>query len=380
MIYPEPGRDLDHGQGPARRRAMRGARGVVGHAAVLGLVVGSMLSPTPAWAQGDTEPEPSATGLLAEGRALMDEGKTSEACEKFSKSHELEAQADTLVELAGCREREGRTATAWLVYGKARDALNKANRRKRGDLIAERIAAIEAVLSKLTVVVSGGRPAGFAVTLDGRDLEQPQWGTTAPIDPGAHTVRASAPGMQPWEQTVDIGRESDAQTVTIPTLEPEKTAAVPAPVAPTPVKEEQPPPAGTKSPPPPPPPATSTAADPAMQRLGLFVGSAGLLAVGVGTYFGMQAYSKWGEREDHCPDGRCSAAAAEFGDQARSAARKANIGLGLGVVGLAAGASLLVVYSGSGEPSRDKSARPATVRVEPSVGTNGGGLLLGGAW
>jgi len=341
------------------------------------------LVPATAWGQGEEAPEVTPAGLVAEGRALMGEGKTTEACEKFSKSLEMAPDVDTRVELAGCREREGRTFTAWKLYVQARDELNKANRRKRGDLIGERAAALEAVLSKLTITVPEERPEGFAVELDGAALPPARWGATDPIDPGEHTIRATAPGKQAWEQRVEIGREADAKTVAIPALEDE-SSAVPAPVPPTPAPTEstEPPPKPEQPKPPPTPPPAPKPPDPAMQRLGLFVGSAGLLAVGVGGYFGLQAFSKWSEREDNCPNGKCTAAAAEFGDQAKSAARKANIGIGLGVIGLAAGASLIVVSAGDEAPPKPSARRTTspTVRVEPTVGMNGGGLSFGGAW
>ena len=71
------------------------------------------------------------------------------------------------------------------------------------------------------------------------------------------------------------------------------------------------------------------------------IGGVGIVALGVGGYFGARAFSKWSEREDNCAGG-CNSAAKSAGDDAKSAATIANIGIGLGVVAVGVGSYLVL--------------------------------------
>jgi hypothetical protein len=56
------------------------------------------------------------------------------------------------------------------------------------------------------------------VTRDGVTLDEAIWGTTLPVDPGDHLVRAEAPGYEPWSTSVSITRRGDTVTVKVPKL------------------------------------------------------------------------------------------------------------------------------------------------------------------
>src|SRR5262249_18506399 len=104
--------------GMARRRA-RGARsrslarallwtGLV----TLGLEVGlSVAVASVAWAVS-----PAAEAMFQEGKRLLSEGQTAEACARFASSFAIEASSGTLLNLALCHETQGKTATAWAEY------------------------------------------------------------------------------------------------------------------------------------------------------------------------------------------------------------------------------------------------------------------------
>jgi hypothetical protein len=97
-----------------------------------------------------------------------------------------------------------------------------------------RASAIEPKLSRLTIVVppSLAGTGGLTVQRDGDVMGRALWGTSVPVDAGKHTVHASAPGKQAWEQTVTVAREGARLTVTIPELEP-----APSPPPPDPAPE-----------------------------------------------------------------------------------------------------------------------------------------------
>ena len=62
-------------------------------------------------ALGDANPA-LAQSLFEEGRQLMSNGKFAEACPKFESSYKLDPAAGTLLNLAVCHEKVGRTAAA----------------------------------------------------------------------------------------------------------------------------------------------------------------------------------------------------------------------------------------------------------------------------
>src|SRR5262245_45288580 len=54
-----------------------------------------------------------AERFFLEGRASMKAGRYEEACARFAESQRFEPASGTLLNLAACREAQGRTATAW---------------------------------------------------------------------------------------------------------------------------------------------------------------------------------------------------------------------------------------------------------------------------
>ena len=59
------------------------------------------------------------------------------------------------------------------------------------------------------------------------------WGSAVPVDPGAHTVTATATGHKAWEMKIAVSEAGTTSTVKVPALEQQTTAAVTPVVAPT---------------------------------------------------------------------------------------------------------------------------------------------------
>lgn len=177
----------------------------------------------------------SADQLFQQGKALMAQGSVVEACQKFAESLALAHRGGTLLNLAVCREKEGRYATALRLFQQAREIALKAGGTEREQLARAHIEKIRTRLSWLTVrVVPGAELPDLVVQRDGEDLPRDRWNNVEAVDPGGHTVVATAPGHVRFDVTVVVGDAGDKQVVEIPALAPEAPPAAASPPPATP--------------------------------------------------------------------------------------------------------------------------------------------------
>ncbi len=159
-----------------------------------------------------------AEKLFQDGRQLFTDGEYDEACPKFEESYRLDPGTGTLLNMAACHDKQGKTATAWSEYELARQKLEQSgdDRLKFAQTESKRL---EAILSHLTVTVPEQAAVdGLEIRLDGTQLGEPLWGTRSPVDPGEHELVASAPGYETWTTEVNVSAESDDVVVEIPQL------------------------------------------------------------------------------------------------------------------------------------------------------------------
>jgi hypothetical protein len=293
-----------------------------------------------------------AESLFQEARKLMKQGALDRACPKFAESHRLAPRLGTLLNLATCHEKQGKTASAWAEFKEAA-ALARADQRKAREVYARQHAAdLEKKLSRVTVEVDA--PAeGTTVRLDGVEIGAAAWGTAVPVDPGTHELAASAPGRRAWSQSIVVEPGPSTLTVRVPALEREaaETATRQPPETPT-----------TRG-----PEADRTSDGSAQRTLGWVAIGAGAVALGVGTWFGVRTFDKQNESEDHCAGTACDQTGVDLRDEARTSATISTIGFAVGVAGVGAGVVLLLTAGGD-EPGARR------VWIAPGVGS----LSLGG--
>lgn len=186
-----------------------------------------LLTPRLASAQAETKAA-VADALYRQARDLMAAGKYDEACPKLAQSQQLDPATGTLLNLAACHEKQGKLATAWLEYSDALVAARRDGREDRVQYARERAAELEPKLSRLTLVLAPNADApGLTIELDGTSVGSAVFGVPTPVDPGKHSVRASAPGKKPQILSIELA-VADQQSLSIPPLEDAPAQAAPA--------------------------------------------------------------------------------------------------------------------------------------------------------
>ena len=187
--------------------------------------------------------DPAAEQLFRDGKQRLKDGKRDEACELFQRSQDLEPKVGTLLNLADCREQQGRIATAWDDFVQARALASQKNDTRVVEA-GKRANALELRLPYMTVEAPAPIVPGLVVTRNGGVVAPAALNTAVPLDPGIYTIEARAPGFVTWSKRVELA-ESGRVTIAIPALVADPTLTVtpdnpPAPDKP-PVVEVWPP-------------------------------------------------------------------------------------------------------------------------------------------
>lgn len=269
-----------------------------------------------------------AQSLFEEGRALMSAGNYAEACPKLEESQRLDPGGGTLLNLASCHEKQGRTATAWAEYNEAASIARRDGRTDREKEATARVQALEPLLRRANISVDAKNPAELELTLDGRKLPRAAWGSAIPLDPGSHEIVASAPGRDAWKQTFELAKDGHTEAFDVPelALAPEEAPVVAPPPEPEPPRMEHPGEADRKP----------VSAGPPLSAW--IAGGVAVVGFGVGTWFGLRALDEKSMSDDECDGDACSPTGLEHNEDAQRDAWISNAGIGVGVIatGLAA--------------------------------------------
>jgi hypothetical protein len=313
--------------------------------------LGAAVAPAAADTRADT--------LFKKGKKLLGEGKFAAACAAFEASQRAEPTIGTQLNIARCYEEWGKLSTAYDTYVDAL-AQAEADGDDRAPRIKERIETIEPTVPTL-VIRADSRPIDLVVRLDGKDLAVGELGTPRRLDPGEHVVDYGV-GKQRKRIKVTLEPRSH-ETVTL-----EKLAAMQVG---GPVEEGLDPDDEPEQP--------ADDAHPGRTRriLGLSVGGAGVVMLGITTWIVLDARADYrAALAAHCnAEKMCD----DIGLDATAAARRrANIGTVVFSLGVAAVAGGVVLYltAPKGGDTRDETA----LRLTPVVTPEAGGIVLSGGF
>jgi hypothetical protein len=321
------------------------------------VLVASMFASRPARADPNAQGrDPAAAeALFDEARRLLADKRYPEACAKLEMSQRLDPGTGTLLNLGNCLEKMGRLATAWARFREAAAAAVASGQHGREQEARARAAALEPRLSRLVVrVAAADKQPSLVLKRDDVVIDRELWGTPLPVDPGRHTIVASATNFKSATVVVTIeeGAQGSTRTVDIPALQPNPPETATAPPSPAP----RPTPAG----PPRPKPAPDSNSLDAQRAIALAVGGSGVVALGIGTVLAWRAKDMADDASARCVP-TCPADAAA---QSRDAGNLADGATVLFVAGGVLVASSIVLFlTAPSRPSPAIAFRPASLRL-----------------
>ena len=316
--------------------------------------------PVPAPAGPTPEQTAQARKLFEDGRRLMQEpGKLDEACSTLSQSYKLHERGDTLLNLAECHRRQGKTTTAWREFDEAirfaeevefPEAIEAA-KRLRDELAVD--------LSVLTITLATEpTPPGLVLTVDGEPLSNTWLGLPLRLDPGVHKVTATAEGYEGFEASPELGPKGDRVALSLS------------------LKKLPPPPAPPPPPPPPPPPVPEPVVEPEGPLLWPWIvtGSAGLVMSALSIGFGIDTMDVGDTLDTMCGVDRLDCPLDyDFDTDRAQELRSFGLFVGLGAAGVAAlgvGITGLAVELAGGDAATEE------VSVAPWVSPESAGIAL----
>jgi hypothetical protein len=293
-----------------------------------------------------------AQARFARGKDLLGKKDYDGALVEFRASHEIVASPNTRLEIARCLRQKGRMVAAYAELGRtaveAKELVVQDNRYQRAldSATAER-AEIEPQLGFVSLTIENATDDTH-VTVGGEEIRRAAWSEPAPTVAGSTEVVVTTPGHAPVTKTLTVAA-GHREAVTVDAL-------------------SGPPVGGPATPPPEPPLPQSNSS--AQLRPWAYVaggvGAAGLLTFAIG---GAMAHSTYNDLNSACHGGPCPADKTGEISSGKTQQTIANVGLAIGILGVAAGATLFVLSLPKGAPASN-----AAVVVTP------GGMGLRGSF
>ncbi|HEX8796586.1 MAG TPA: hypothetical protein VF765_36800 [Polyangiaceae bacterium] len=320
-------------------------------ALALATLLGASLVTVPAVAQPSEADVRAARDLFTDAEHDEDARHWSDAYEKLTRVAAVKLTAGVRYHLALCQEKLGKLATALAGFHDAQKQAQNDGAQDVLRLVGKQLEELEPRVPRLTVHVVP--PVGDAVVLlDGTAVAKSLVGAAIPLDPGAHTVEASAPDRAPTKATITMG-ERDVTSIDLQLAEPQPPVAAPAPPAPAPATPA--PPAAA--------PASETPPTGSHSTVGPLLATAGALALvglGVGAYLAAGDAVTSGQQQCGTQDSRspCDSAVTTVRAWDFTAA-----GAWLGAAVLGTVAVVLWVHSSHATPTTALSVGPGRIEL-----------------
>ncbi|MDX2088146.1 MAG: hypothetical protein SFX73_09855 [Kofleriaceae bacterium] len=307
-----------------------------------------------------------ADALFKQGKKQLVEKHYSEACATFEEVDKLDPGIGAKLNVARCYEEWGRLAVAYRWYEQA-IATASASKDERLPKIKQLAEDLDANVPRITIKVQAGANPDIVatITLDGKPLDPSKLNVEVRVDPGPHRIEYVLDG-QKKAKMAPVERGGSAEL----SLDIPKGTGRPKQVAKKRLELE---------------PDTDGGSAPSGGRtrriLGLTLAGGGVAAIGVAGALTLTARTKYNKAiEEHCigDPTSCDETGLEITHSARSRANVATIITVGGAV--LVGVGLVLYLHAPGDDDNDASREKSALYLAPSVGTDGGTLVLGGSF
>lgn len=300
----------------------------------------------PAGAQDPTDLK-RARAQFQRGIELEQAGNWSAAIQQFREVGQVRMTPQVRFHIAFCEEGLGRLVTALGGYELALAEADAVGADFRAE-VETSIGKLRERIPKL-MIERGTNAEAALVQLDGIDLGASSVGVEVPLDPGPHTITASAPGYLPFSQTADL-REREVTKLTIE-LEPAPEPEVPL----SPARPDQPP-----QPPPP------------NRTLPYIVGGVGAASLIAGGVFFALRQTTLASLEENCPDKQhCDISNKPAYERVKLYSVVAPVTTGVGLAALAAATTLILLEKKPGQPQKGVVVTPVAPNTFAGVSVAG---------
>jgi hypothetical protein len=298
---------------------------------------------------------------FARAKDLFGKQKFDEALAEFRASSDVVESPNTRLEIARTLRAMAKYVSAFVelrrTQAEAKELSAQDSKYQRAyDAASTERAELEPLLGFVALTVQNPSDK-TRVIVEGDELRRADWAEPVPVYGGKGEIDVETPGHAAVKTPVTVAAGTkmsltiDAQSGT-PDVPPETSPTPPPP------PEHEPPPA-----PPPPPPSSN-----AGLRVGAYVaGGVGVVGLAMFAIGGVMAHSTYDDLSNTCGNAPCPPDKASEISSGKTQQTVANVGLALGILGVAGGVTLFVLSI-----PKTSSTSTAAVVVSPTwVGVRG---------
>jgi hypothetical protein len=307
----------------------------------LGLLCAVLLS-RPAWAEPNEADRATARSLALEGHAALHRKDYETAADRFGRADALVHAPTLVVDWARALQGLGRFVEAHEKYEQVlREGVTSSSPKSWTRALDDAKKELDALKPRLGwVIVVLKEPTEATVTIDDVVVPAAALGVKRAADPGFPEVKATAPGYEPFKQTVTVG-PGEERTLEVTMIKAPEVAAAPVPPSDDVYRGR--------------PSQTRRIAS----YVVLGVGGAGLLAGGV---TGAMMLKKRSDLRSECIDNTCRSSSSKKISTYHTYGTVSAATLAVGVAGLGTGLVLLLT-----EPKQEATG-DAHLRWRPLIG------------